>query len=78
MPAGGRGYIRVPSLVSIWASAPYLLNNSVGTFNGDPSVAGRMQAFEDGMEKLLWPEKRLGMASIYRTTQESSLYIERS
>ncbi len=75
---GGRGYQRVPSLVSIWASAPYLHNNSVGTFTGDPSVAGRMKAFEDGMEKLLWPEKRLGMASIYRTTQESSLYIERS
>jgi hypothetical protein len=78
LPAGGRGYIRVPSLVSIWASAPYLLNNSVGVFNGDPSVAGRMAAFEDGMTKLLWPEKRAGLASIYRTTQESALYVEKS
>jgi hypothetical protein len=34
------------------------LNNQVGTFNGDPSVAGRMAAFQDGIEKMLWPEKR--------------------
>jgi hypothetical protein len=78
LPDGGRGYQRSPSLVSIWASAPYLHNNSVGDFTGDPSVAGRMRAFEDGMEKLLWPEKRLGMASIYRTTQESFLYVDKS
>ena len=78
MPDGGRGYQRAPSLVSIWASAPYLHNNSVGRFTGDPSVAGRMQAFEDGMEKLLWPKKRRGMASIYRTTQTSWLYVDRS
>ena len=75
-PAGGRGYQRAPSLISIWASAPYLHNNSVGAFTGDPSVKGRMRAFEDGMEKLLWPEKRPG--SIYRTTQTSWLYVERS
>jgi hypothetical protein len=78
MPAGGRGYIRVPSLVSIWASAPYLLNNSVGTFNGDPSVAGRMAAFQDGIEKMLWHDRRLGTGSIYRTTQKSSLSIDKS
>ena len=30
-PPGG-GYTRVPSLVSVWATAPYLLNNSVGKF----------------------------------------------
>ena len=39
MPGGGRGYERAPSLISIWASAPYLHNNSVGTFTGDPSVS---------------------------------------
>jgi hypothetical protein len=78
MPGGGRGYVRVPSLVSIWASAPYLQNNSVGAFTGDPSVAGRMTAFEDGIEKLLWPEKRLGFRSIYRTTQESWLVLSAS
>jgi hypothetical protein len=76
LPAGGRGYQRAPSLISIWASAPYLHNNSVGVFTGDPSVKGRMRAFEDGMEKLLWPDKRPG--AIYRTTQTSSLYIVQS
>jgi hypothetical protein len=78
LPGGGRGYQRVPSLVSIWASAPYLHNNSVGIFTGDPSVSGRMKAFEDGIEKMLWPEKRLGLDSIYRTTQVSWLYLEKS
>ncbi|HEX6198714.1 MAG TPA: hypothetical protein VF150_00500, partial [Thermoanaerobaculia bacterium] len=58
MPGGGRGYIRTPSLVALWSSAPYLHNNTVGVFNGDPSVAGRMAAFEDGMERMLWPERR--------------------
>lgn len=78
MPGGGRGYQRAPSLVSIWASAPYLHNNSVGTFTGDPSVDGRMRAFQDGIEKLLWPEKRLGVSSIYRTTATSFLTVEKS
>lgn len=58
MPAGGRGYTRPASLISLWSTAPYLLNNTVGLFNGDPSVKGRMAAFEDGIEKMLWPEKR--------------------
>ena len=30
MPAGGRGYTRPPSLISLWSTAPFLLNNSVG------------------------------------------------
>jgi hypothetical protein len=58
MPAGGRGYTRPASLLSLWSTAPYLLNNTVGLFNADPSVAGRMAAFQDGIEKMLWPEKR--------------------
>jgi hypothetical protein len=58
MPAGGRGYTRPASLISLWSTAPYLLNNTVGLFNGDPSVAGRMAAFQDGIEKMLWPGKR--------------------
>ena len=37
-----------------------------------------MKAFEDGIEKMLWPEKRLGLDSIYRTTQVSWLYLEKS
>src|SRR5262249_6319518 len=27
MPAGGRGYTRVPSLISIWSTAPFLQND---------------------------------------------------
>jgi hypothetical protein len=71
---GGPGYYRVPSLIGIWATAPFLHNNSLGTYTGDPSVAGRMKAFEDAAEKLLWPEKRLGAASIARMSVDS--YIE--
>jgi hypothetical protein len=58
MPAGGRGYTRPPSLISLWSTAPYLLNNTVGQFDPDPSVAGRMRAFQSGIEQMLWPEKR--------------------
>src|SRR5712671_3071874 len=58
MPAGGRGYTRPPSLISIWSTAPFLLNNSVGTFDPSPSVQARMKVFQDSIEKMLWPEKR--------------------
>lgn len=75
LPAGGRGYYRPPSLTSVWATAPYLHNNSVGTFVKDPSVAGRLVAFEDGMEKLLWPERRLGVQSIPVTTTDSTVTL---
>jgi cytochrome c2 len=58
MPAGGRGYTRVPSLVSLWATAPYLLNNSVGKFEASPSVEARMTSFQDSISQMLWPERR--------------------
>ena len=58
MPAGGRGYTRPPSLVSVWSTAPFLLNNSLGKFEPSPSVEARLQSFQDSIEKLLWPEKR--------------------
>ena len=58
LPAGGVGYTRVPSLVSLWSTAPFLLNNSVGTFKPSPGVKARMQSFHDSIEQLLWPEKR--------------------
>jgi hypothetical protein len=58
MPAGGRGYTRPPSLISVWSTAPFLLNNSIGTFNQQPSVAARLDAFNDAIEQLLWPQKR--------------------
>src|SRR5262249_19051507 len=31
-PGGGRGYYRTPSLIGLWATAPYLHNNSVGRY----------------------------------------------
>ncbi len=73
----GPGYYRVPSLVSIWATAPFLHNNALGTFTGDPSVAGRLAAFNDATEKLLWPEKRDGKKSIWRTQNECYLHLRK-
>ena len=58
MPDGGRGYTRTPSLVSLWSTAPFLLNNSVGKFNPSPSVDARMESFHNSIEQMLWPEKR--------------------
>jgi hypothetical protein len=83
MPAGGRGYTRPPSLISLWSTAPFLLNNSVGEFNPDPSVKGRLASFQNSIEQMLWPEKRdqdelLGdkiPGKIDRTTQTSYLMV---
>ena len=58
MPGGGRGYTRPASLISLWSTAPFLLNNSVGKFNPSPSVEARMASFQDSIEKMLWPEMR--------------------
>ena len=71
------GYYRTPSLVSVWSSAPFLHNNMLGKFTGDPSVAGRMEAFNDAVEKLLWPEKRLNKESIWRTQNDCSLHLRK-
>lgn len=54
-------------------TAPYLHNNSVGEYNSDPSIAGRMTAYEDGMSKLLWPERRRGVGSVKVTTEDTKL-----
>ncbi|MGE3888023.1 MAG: hypothetical protein AB7H81_16440 [Vicinamibacterales bacterium] len=74
-PGGGRGYYRTASLTSIWATGPYLHNNSVGVYVKDPSVQGRLTAFMDGMQKMLWPERRLGVQSIPVTTVDSWVTI---
>jgi hypothetical protein len=74
--SGGRGYYRTASLVSIWATAPFLHNNSVGLYNGDPSVAGRLAAYESAMNMLLWPDRRPGLKSIRRTTERSRFEFE--
>jgi hypothetical protein len=83
MPAGGRGYTRPPSLISLWSTAPYLLNNTVGKFDPSPSVEARMRSFQSGIEQMLWPERRtkdkvLGdkvPGLIDRTTEQSYLMI---
>ncbi len=83
MPAGGRGYTRPPSLVSLWSTAPFLLNNTVGEFQSSPSVEARMKSFQNSIEQMLWPEKRdkdlvLGdkiPGRIDRTTQQSYLRV---
>jgi hypothetical protein len=48
-------------------------NNSVGVYTGDPSVAGSMTAYQDGMTKLLWPELRPGIRSVKVITEDSKL-----
>jgi hypothetical protein len=78
-PSGGPGYTRTPTLVSLWASAPFFLNNSIGdyTLALDPSVAGRMAGFDSAAKQLLWPETRRGVDSIYRTTEKSYLKLHK-
>ena len=73
---GGPGYYRTASLISVWSSAPLLHNNLLGKYTGDPSVAGRMEAFNDGITKLIWPENRLDKDSVLRTTRECRLQIQ--
>ena len=83
LPGGGRGFTRPPSLISLWSTAPFLLNNSVGKFNLNPSVEARMDSFNDSIAKMLWPEKRdrdpiLGdkvPGYIYRTTTTSYIRV---
>lgn len=83
MPGGGRGYTRPASLISVWSTAPFFLNNALGKFNPSPSVDARMDSFNDSIEKLLWPDKRekdsvLGdkvPGRIDRTTERSYLRV---
>ena len=80
MPAGGRGYTRPASLISLWSTAPFLLNNSVGPFDSRASVEGRMASFDASIRQMLWPERRKKddlvpslPGFIQRTTARSSL-----
>ncbi len=85
LPGGGRGFVRPASLVSVWSTAPYLQNNSVGEFNQSPSVEARMQAFDIAIRQMLWPERRdkdpiigdkvPGPSYIQRTTARSYLKV---
>ncbi|HJP95392.1 MAG TPA: hypothetical protein VJ875_25820 [Pyrinomonadaceae bacterium] len=86
MPAGGRGYTRPASLISLWSTAPYLLNNSVGPFNWEPSVDKRMDSFQQSIEQMLLLRERdkdpilaakgLDVGKIDRTTQRCSIRIQ--
>ncbi|HEX8873501.1 MAG TPA: cytochrome C [Nitrosospira sp.] len=67
-PTGGPGFYRDMPLTGIWATAPFFHNNRLGRKVGDPSVAGRIAAYEDAMELLLNPGKRDEPASIQRTS----------
>jgi len=73
IPGNGPGYYRPPSLISLWSSAPYLHNNTVGNDFGDPSVAGRLRAFQDGIERMLMIKPREHI--IWRTTKTSYINI---
>jgi hypothetical protein len=67
-PTGGPGFYRDVPLIGIWATAPFFHNNRLGTFNNDPTVAGRIAAYEDAMDQLLNPWKRNYAGSVSVTT----------
>ncbi len=75
IPQGGGGYYRTPSLINVWATAPFLHNNMLGIYTGDPSVKGRITAYQDAAEKLLWPEKRAGKPTMKVTGTDSELSV---
>jgi hypothetical protein len=90
LPGGGRGFTRPASLVSLWSTAPFLQNNSVGPFDPSPSVEARMKVFQASIEQMLWPERRQkdalftqlgidgpGVGIIQRTSQDSVIRVPR-
>jgi len=89
VPSPGRGYYRPASLVAVWSAAPLLHNNALGKHVHGISVDERMEAFNDAITKLLWPEKRAGAegnkdgadgqsTSLWLTTEESWLKLPES
>jgi hypothetical protein len=90
LPGGGRGFTRPASLVSLWSTAPFLQNNSVGPFDESPSVEARMRVFQASIEQMLWPERRekdklfrdlgiegAGVGIIQRTQEDSHIRVPR-
>jgi hypothetical protein len=88
LPGGGRGFTRPASLVSLWSTAPFLQNNTVGPqrFEPSPSVEARMRVFQESIEQMLWPERRAkdpifanesgpGVGFIDRTNEDSYLWL---
>jgi mono/diheme cytochrome c family protein len=70
--AAGPAYRDVP-LYGIWATAPFFHNNRLGPFSGDPSIAGRVAAFESAFDLLLNPQKRNEAASVQVSTAAVTL-----
>jgi mono/diheme cytochrome c family protein len=68
-PAGGRGYYRPASHVSLWATAPFLHNNTMGVYLDDPSVKGRMVQFLDAIRRMLWSAKRASRSLVLSTEE---------
>jgi hypothetical protein len=60
--AGGSGYLRNFSLLSAWATAPFLHNNAIGELTHLPdgsidyTVRGRITQFHTALDELLTPE----------------------
>ena len=69
----GPGFYRAPSLLSVWAFAPFMHNNAVGLESFDPSVEGRLASYEAAMTSLLNPTSRGKKVS--RTTSEIRLTL---
>jgi mono/diheme cytochrome c family protein len=65
---GGPGYYRDVPLLGAWATAPFFHNNRLGPASQDPSVAGRLAAFEAAMHEMLNPGCRDLAGSVQRTT----------
>ena len=70
-PTGGPGFYRDMPLLGVWATAPFLHNNQLGRSTGDPSIAGRLAAYEEAMRLLLNPNERTPL--ILRTTDSVAL-----
>lgn len=67
--AEGPGWYRDVPLFGIWATAPFFHNNRLGIFNNDPSVAGRVAAFEEAYNELVNPWLRNELGSVQVTTE---------
>lgn len=68
LKARGPGYYKNLPLLGVWATAPFLHNNRLGLFNNDPSVPGRIAAFENAFDLLLNPSTRDFNGSIQRAS----------
>ena len=75
LKARGPGYYRDVPLYGIWATAPFFHNNRLGPYSGDPSVAGRVAAFDAAFNELLNPSTRNEAGSVLTTTVEISVTV---